>query len=69
MKFNTGDITMTISSDLVEKITRYYYVEKWRVGTISHQLGVHHSTVKRVLSQVGVPEEKILVFPSIVSFR
>ena len=57
---------MAISSDLAEKITRHYYVEKWRVGTISRQLNVHHSTVKRVLSQVGVSEEKILVWPSII---
>lgn len=51
---------MTITSDLETKIARYYYVEKWRVGTIASQLGIHHSTVQRVLSKKGV-EPKTLV--------
>ena len=31
-------------------------MEKWLVGTISSQLGVHHGTVDRVLSQAGLPK-------------
>lgn len=31
-------------------------VERWRVGTIARQLGVHHATVDRVLSQAGLPK-------------
>ena len=34
------------------EIQRLYHVEKWRVGTIATQLGVHHTTV-RVLGQAG----------------
>jgi IS30 family transposase len=29
------------------EIVRLFYAEKWKVGTISSQLGVHHSTVRR----------------------
>ena len=46
---------MTIPPELEAKILRYYHVEKWRVGTLSAQLGVHHSTVSRVLAQAGLP--------------
>jgi transposase len=31
-------------------------VEKWRVGTIARQLGIHHGTVDRVLAQAGLPK-------------
>ncbi len=57
---------MAISEDLEAKIKRYYYVEKWLIGTISQQLGVHHSTIKRVLSQVGVEQHKLLTEPSMI---
>ncbi len=40
--------------------------KKWRVGTISSQLGVHHSTIKRVLSEAGIPKKKILVQSSMM---
>ena len=46
---------MAISPELEAKILRYYHVEKWQVGTIARQLGVHHGTVDRVLSQAGLP--------------
>lgn len=57
---------MTISTELVAKIRRYYYVEKWRIGTISRQLGVHHSAVERVLSDTGVPHKCLVKKPSII---
>ena len=47
---------MTIPPDLEAKILRYYHVERWRVGTIARQLGIHHGTVDRVLSQAGLPK-------------
>jgi transposase len=47
---------LTISKELEAKILRYFHVEKWRVGTIASQLGVHHGTVDRVLSQAGLPK-------------
>jgi len=46
---------MSISAELEAKILRYYHVEKWRVGTIARQIGVHHGTVQRVLRRAGVP--------------
>lgn len=46
---------MTISRELSAQILRLHEVERWRVGTIAHQLRVHRDTVRRVLSQAGVP--------------
>ena len=40
---------MTIDDEHKAQILRYHFVEHWRVGTIASQLGVHHSTVERVL--------------------
>ncbi len=47
---------MTIPAALEAQILRYFHVEKWRVGTIARQLGVHHATVDRVLAQAGLPK-------------
>lgn len=47
---------MAIDKELEAKILRYHHVEKWTVGTISRQLGVHHGTVDRVLAQAGLPK-------------
>lgn len=47
---------MAISPELEAKILRYFHVEQWRVGTIARQLGLHHGTVDRVLSQAGLPK-------------
>ncbi len=47
---------MTISKEYEAQILRYHYVEKWPVGTIARQLGLHHGTVDRVLSQAGMPK-------------
>ena len=41
---------------LEAEILRLYHAEKWRVGTIAGQLGVHHSVVRRVLAQDGTGE-------------
>lgn len=46
---------MTISRDREAQILRFYHVERWRVGTIAAQLGLHHGTVARVLAQAGLP--------------
>jgi transposase len=43
-----------ISDERQAEILRMHYAEKWRVGTIATQLGMHHTTVERVLSQAGV---------------
>ena len=36
------------------EILRLFHAEKWPVGTIATQLGLHHSTVQRVLAQAGL---------------
>ena len=50
------DPTMAIAPDIEAQILRYHYAEKWRLGTIARQLHVHHSTVRRVLAQAGLPK-------------
>jgi len=35
------------------EILRLYHAEKWKPGTIARQLGVHHTTVRRVLAHAG----------------
>lgn len=57
---------MTISTELEAKILRYYHVERWRIGTISRQLHVHHSTIKRVLSQSGITYSRMTKRPSMI---
>ncbi len=52
---------MAISDEVRAKILRYHHVEKWRVGTISQQLGVHHTTIKRVLAQTGVEKKGLRI--------
>ena len=47
---------MAVDKELEANILRYHFVEKWTVGTISRQLGVHHDAVERVLSQAGLPK-------------
>lgn len=41
------------------KIRRLFHAERWPVGTIARQLGVHHSSVRRVLLRDGVPLEVV----------
>ena len=45
-----------ISKELEAKILRLYHIEKWKIGTISAQLHVHHLAVRRVLAQSGATE-------------
>ena len=48
------------------EILRFHFVEKWGVNTIARQLGIHHTTVDRVLSQSGLPKVERARRPSIV---
>ncbi len=57
---------MTIDKALEAKIMRYHHVEGWGVHTIAVQLGVHHSTVDRVLSLAGLPKIERATRPSIL---
>ncbi|MFC1572428.1 IS21 family transposase [Candidatus Eisenbacteria bacterium] len=54
-----------IPPELEANILRLYHAEKWRVGTIAMQLGVHHSTVRRVLAQAQLPAGTCSLRPSI----
>lgn len=45
---------MTIPKETEERILRLHFVEKWKTGTIAKQLGVHYSTVRRVLHDEGI---------------
>ena len=55
-----------IPKEVESKILRYHLVEKWPVGTIARELGVHHDTVERVVRQAGMPVVKRCQRPSIV---
>jgi transposase len=57
---------LAISKEQQAQILRYHHVEKWRVGTIARQLGVHHATVDRVLSQAGLPKAERPRRPSMI---
>src|SRR6202042_1888391 len=57
-----GDVV--IGRDREAAILRLYHAEKWRVGTIAAQLGLHHSTVRRVLAQAGLDAGRVSVRPS-----
>jgi transposase len=41
------------------EILRLHHAERWRVGTIARQLGLHYTTVQRVLQQGGVEEKTV----------
>jgi transposase len=45
-----------IPRELEVKILRLYVVEKWPVGTVAAQLGVHHEVVERVLRNADGPK-------------
>lgn len=48
-----------ISPENEALILRLYHGEKWRVGTIARQLGIHREVVYRVLRKVGVEPETL----------
>lgn len=56
-----------ISPEREAEILRLYHAEKWPLGTIAAQLGVHHSTVRRVLAQAGITAGRAMTRPSIVT--
>ena len=49
-----------ISPELEAQILRLAQVEKWPIGTIAAQLGLHHDVVARVLRQAGLPVATIV---------
>jgi transposase len=48
------------------EILRLHHAEKWPIGTIARELGVHHTTVQRVLRQTGVDQKVVAPRPSVV---
>jgi transposase len=54
-----------ISREQEADVLRLFHAEKWPVGTIARQLGLHHSTVQRVLAQAGLVPRLGMVRPSI----
>jgi len=57
---------MTIPKEKEADILRFAHAEKWPVGTIAKQLGVHHTTVSRVLEHNGIPRAERITGPSII---
>jgi transposase len=53
-----------IGRDREAEILRLYHAEKWPVGTVAAQLGLHHSTVRRVLAQAGLDAGRVSVRPT-----
>jgi transposase len=45
-----------IDIETVTRIRQLYHAEHWAVGTIAAQLGLHHETVERALSEEASPE-------------
>jgi transposase len=45
-----------IDKALEAQILRHHFVEQWGVNTIARQMGIHHTTVDRVLAQAGLPK-------------
>lgn len=45
---------MRVTPETEAEIVRLYHAEGWKKGTIAAQLGVHHSTVARILAKNGL---------------
>ena len=55
-----------ISKEREAEILRLFHAEKWRIGTIATQLGIHHSAVHRVLRHAGLDSQLASPRPSIL---
>lgn len=53
-----------IPKETEAEIVRLYHGERWPIGTIAGQLGLHHTTVQRVLRHTGVEEKVVAPRPS-----
>lgn len=53
-----------IPKETEAEVVRLYHGEKWPVGTIAAQLGIHHTTVQRVLRQTGLDPKVVAPRPS-----
>jgi transposase len=59
---------MAITLEQQAEILRYYHVEKWRIGTISRFLKIHHSVIRRVLAETGVLKTQVKQSPLLEPF-
>jgi transposase len=57
-----------IPPELEATILRLVNAEKWRIGTVAAQLGIHRMTVQRVLAQAGMPKATVAGKSSIDRF-
>ena len=48
-----------ISPETCAQIRRYFYAEHWKIGTIAHQLGLHHDTVRNALETGHVAAQSV----------
>jgi transposase len=55
-----------IAKETEAEIVRLFHGERWPIGTIAGQLGLHHTTVQRVLRQTGVDPKVVAPRRSIV---
>lgn len=55
-----------ISRELEAEILRLHHAERWPIGTLAHQLHVHHSTVRRVLREAGIAIVRVRPRPSMI---
>ncbi len=56
---------MTHPPHRTAEILRLHHAEKWPIGTIATQLGIHHSVVRRVLEADGVVPGAVAPWPSL----
>lgn len=53
-----------VDPEIEHAILRHHLVDKWPVGTVATELGVHHDVVRRVLRQRGLsPRAAVIVRP------
>jgi len=55
-----------IPADVGKEIVRLAVVEKWPVGTIASQLGIHHSVVRRVLGAEAMTHGVVRTRPTLL---
>lgn len=55
-----------IAKETEAEVVRLYHGEQWPIGTIAAQLGLHYTTVQRVLQQTGVDAKIVAPRASIV---
>jgi transposase len=57
---------VALSPEARAAVLRLYHAEKWPVGTIASELGVHHGAVTRVLRAEGLPPHQARPRPMLI---